>query len=64
MYSINFKKWRTDENPIIMFNYDISPIAMMIKIKQKDFLHLITHLCAITGGVFVVFKILNRLLTL
>lgn len=46
--------------PIIMINYDLSPISMVIKREAKSFLHFLTHVCAIVGGVYVIFSILNR----
>jgi hypothetical protein len=46
--------------PIIMINYDLSPISMVIKRENKSFMHFLTHICAIVGGVYVIFSILNR----
>lgn len=48
--------------PIVMLNYDLSPISMVIKRENKSFLHFMTHVCAIVGGVYVIFSILNRTL--
>ena len=48
--------------PIVMINYDLSPISMVIKRENKSFLHFMTHVCAIVGGVYVIFSILNRTL--
>jgi hypothetical protein len=48
--------------PIIVINYDLSPISMVIKRENKSFMHFLTHVCAIVGGVYVIFSILNRTL--
>lgn len=48
--------------PIVMINYDLSPISMVIKRENRSFLHFLTHVCAIVGGVYVIFSIINRTL--
>ncbi len=50
------------EMPIVIINYDFSPITMRYTLKAKPFLHFLTHLCAIVGGVFIMFNILNNML--
>jgi len=52
----------SNEMPIVIINYDFSPISMRFKLEAKSFLHFLTHICAIIGGVFVLFNILNNLL--
>ena len=58
-YSVNTKH-SDDDSAIIIINYDISPIAMKISIKKRDYLHFITHICAIVGGTIVIFRIINN----
>lgn len=50
------------EMPIIQINYDMSPITMKITLFRKSFAHTLTHVCAIVGGVYVIFSMLNRFL--
>jgi hypothetical protein len=50
------------EMPIIIMHYDLSPITMKITRASKSLAHSLTHICAIVGGVFVIFSLLNRLL--
>ncbi len=52
----------SNEMPIVIINYDISAITMRFRLEAKSFLHFLTHICAIIGGVFVLFNILNNLL--
>jgi hypothetical protein len=64
-YSISSKKKvkeSEDEMPIIMINYDLSPIIMKFILSQKSLTRVLTHICAIVGGVFVIFSIINRIL--
>jgi hypothetical protein len=51
----------SQEMPIIIFHYDLSPITMKVTLSGKSFAHSLTHICAIVGGVYVIFSILNRL---
>ncbi len=50
------------EMPIVIFHYDLSPITMKFTLQRKSFAHTLTHICAIVGGVYVIFSILNRIL--
>ena len=65
-YSISYKEQPFDSNesemPIILVKYEFSPITMRVSILKRDYLHFFTHVCAIIGGIFVVFSILNRFL--
>ena len=49
--------------PMILVKYEFSPITMRVTLQGRDYLHFLTHICAIIGGVFVVFSILNSILT-
>lgn len=56
------REFTEGQMPIVMLNYDFSPISMKFNLERKSFLHFLTHVCAIIGGVFVIFNILNSLL--
>ena len=58
------KKKRENEGtmPVIMINYDYSSVAMKFTMKKRYFSHLITNICAIVGGIFVIFSIVNGIL--
>lgn len=60
--SSNNRKSEDDEMAIIMINYDMSEVTTMITKKRIHFLHFLTQVCAIIGGVFVVFSIINRII--
>ena len=52
-----------DEMPIVTISYEFSPIMMKVTHLKRDYLHFLTHVSAIVGGVFVVFSIINRIST-
>ncbi len=52
-----------DEMPIVNIRYEFSPIMMKVTHLKRDYLHFLTHVSAIVGGVFVVFSIINRIST-
>lgn len=52
-----------DEMPIVTIRYEFSPIMMKVTHLKRDYLHFLTHVSAIVGGVFVVFSIINRIAT-
>ena len=47
--------------PGLFFYYDLSPIKVMFKEHQQVFLHFVTNVCAIVGGVFTVSGIIDGL---
>lgn len=64
-YSLTFKaKERSDtmNMPIIVINYDFSPVAVKYTMERRYFSHLITSICALVGGIFVIFSLLNSAL--
>jgi len=64
-YSLTSKSKESDswgEMPIVMINYDYSPVAVKYTLKKYPFSHLVTNICALLGGVFVIFSILNSFL--
>jgi hypothetical protein len=65
VYSISQKvslNNNTAEMPMVMMNYDISNVGMRYTLRERNISHSLTHICAIVGGVFVMFSIINRLL--
>ncbi|MCQ2817630.1 MAG: endoplasmic reticulum-Golgi intermediate compartment protein [archaeon] len=64
-YSLSTKKMPfsagMDDMPIVYVKYEFSPVTMRVTIKKRDFLHFLTHVCAIIGGVFMVFSMLNQI---
>ncbi|XP_059653327.1 uncharacterized protein LOC132300320 [Cornus florida] len=45
--------------PGVFFFYDLSPIKVTFKEEHASFLHFVTHICAIVGGVFTVAGIID-----
>lgn len=66
-FSINNKKTQFSEGmsdmPVVSIQYDFSPIYMKITHLKRDYLHFLTHVSAIIGGVFVVFSVINGMFT-
>ncbi|EPS72870.1 hypothetical protein M569_01888, partial [Genlisea aurea] len=46
-------------SPGIFFYYDLSPIQVIFREHHTPFLHFITHICAIVGGIFTVAGIVD-----
>jgi len=64
-YSINYNerpKVHGQDVPMISLKFDISDVTIVVTLINKSFFHFLTHICAIVGGVFVIFSILNRIL--
>jgi len=63
-YSLNFRERPFIEKPkaqhILKINYDFSPISMRITRKKKFISHFIGNVCAIVGGIFVIFGLINK----
>eukprot|EP01016_Furgasonia_blochmanni_P035190 TRINITY_DN3874_c0_g1_i5.p3 TRINITY_DN3874_c0_g1~~TRINITY_DN3874_c0_g1_i5.p3 ORF type:complete len:207 (-),score=27.31 TRINITY_DN3874_c0_g1_i5:174-794(-) len=62
-YSIaSISKGLVDEDtPIIVFNYEISPVTISFRKSGASTLHFIVQICAIAGGIFSAIGILNSL---
>ncbi|GLT54876.1 hypothetical protein SLA2020_280380 [Shorea laevis] len=45
--------------PGVFFFYDLSPIKVTFTVEHISFLHFLTNMCAIVGGVFTVSGILD-----
>lgn len=46
----------------VFFVYDFSPYAIERRLRSESFLHYVTNLCAIIGGVFSIFKIADSVI--
>lgn len=67
LFSMTYKEkelaQEDEEMPLMLINYDFSPITMKFTLVKKSFLHFLTNICAIIGGVFVFFKLMHNVLT-
>ena len=45
--------------PGVFFNYDLSPIMVLKTEHRRSFLHFLTSVCAIVGGVFTVASLVD-----
>lgn len=48
--------------PGVFFFYDLSPIKVTYKEDHASFLHFMTHICAIVGGIFTIAGIVDALI--
>lgn len=48
--------------PDVRFSYDMSPTAAVVTRGGRRWYEFLTNLCAITGGVFVVFKMTDGII--
>ncbi|KAL1812147.1 hypothetical protein DCAR_0624343 [Daucus carota subsp. sativus] len=50
---------RSQSLPGVFFFYDLSPIKVTFNEERTSFLHFLTHICAIVGGIFTVAGIVD-----
>jgi len=62
-YSLNHNS-KSSQNGLGLINmiYDFTPVNMKITKQQRDLPKFLVSLCAIVGGVFVIFGLVNRFL--
>jgi len=48
--------------PGVFFNYELSPLRARIEVRRRSVWHLLTRVCAVIGGVFVVMGVADALL--
>jgi hypothetical protein len=53
---------RGEQFPSVTLRFEISDVTIKVTLQNKSFLHFLTHICAIIGGVFVIFSLLSRIL--
>ena len=65
-FSLSHKKNEVEEieneMPIVKMHYDISPITIKTTLHKKHFMKFLINICAIVGGVFVVFSLIDSLI--
>jgi hypothetical protein len=54
------KKSMTSNQPYISIIYDFSPVTMQLQKEKRDLSRFAINLCAIVGGIFVIFGLVNR----
>lgn len=60
-YSLNHNsKASMNDLGMISMIYDFTPVNMKITKHKRDLAKFLVNLCAIVGGVFVIFGLLNR----
>jgi hypothetical protein len=53
---------RSDGLPGVFFRYDITPMRVTYKEKRKSFLHFLTGVCAIIGGMYTLASMIDSLI--
>ncbi|KAI9913151.1 hypothetical protein PsorP6_005895 [Peronosclerospora sorghi] len=48
-----------DKQPSTLFTFDISPLVVQITTETIPFYHLVTHLCAVIGGMYTILGLVN-----
>ena len=62
-YSLRFGNRNSEEKEMamIMINYDMSEVTTLITKKKRNYTHFLTNICAIVGGIYVIFSIINKI---
>jgi hypothetical protein len=55
----NMEAGRMQSPPGVFFYYDLSPIKVIFEEQHVEFLHFLTNVCAIVGGIFTVSGIVD-----
>ena len=58
-YTISKSYGITRDIPALFFKYEMSPLYVRYELKQKSIWHFIVNICAIIGGVYTAFSILD-----
>jgi len=61
-YTISKSFGLTRDMPALFFKYEMSPLYVRYEIKQKSIWHFIVNICAIIGGVYTAFSILDAII--
>ncbi|KAL3684705.1 hypothetical protein R1sor_002727 [Riccia sorocarpa] len=61
-YVAHSAELQTEEVPVAKFQYELSPMQVLVSETPKSFSHFLTNLCAIIGGVFTVAGIIDSML--
>ena len=49
--------------PAVFFSYDFSPVMLTVEERRRPLLHFLTRICAVVGGVFALFEMFAKLIT-
>ena len=58
MYGVS-QRVDTVLRPGIKFSYNLSPMSVVVTEKRMPFYHFLTSLCAIIGGMYTIFSLLD-----
>ena len=61
-YTISKSFGITKDMPALFFKYEISPLYVHYELKEKNIWHFIVNICAIIGGVYTAFSILDAVI--
>ncbi|KAL2652902.1 hypothetical protein R1flu_021030 [Riccia fluitans] len=61
-YVAHSAELQTGEVPVAKFQYELSPMQVLVSEASKSFSHFLTNLCAIIGGVFTVAGLIDSML--
>ena len=61
-YTISKSFGITRDVPALFFKYEMSPLYVRYDLKQKSIWHFIVNICAIIGGVYTAFSILDAII--
>ncbi len=61
-YTISKSFGITRDMPALFFKYEMSPLYVRYELKEKSIWHFIVNICAIIGGVYTAFSILDAII--
>jgi len=61
-YTISKNYGITRDMPALFFKYEMSPLYVRYELKEKSIWHFIVNICAIIGGVYTAFSILDAVI--
>jgi hypothetical protein len=61
-YTISKSFGITRDLPALFFKYEISPLYVRYELKEKSIWHFLVNICAIIGGVYTAFSILDAVI--
>ncbi len=61
-YTISKSYGITRDTPALFFKYEMSPLYVRYELKEKSIWHFIVNICAIIGGVYTAFSILDAII--
>ena len=61
-YTISKSYGITRDTPALFFKYEMSPLYVRYDLKEKSIWHFIVNICAIIGGVYTAFSIIDSVI--